>query len=100
MVKRSTATVDSASKVQLASQGLVLSSYPGGSGPMGNIDCSPSRIFAVMSVSGLDPDIPDHLGHISQSRAGPFRDLRGPRLARRYCAQHSGRRSPLASWRG
>lgn len=48
---------------------------------MGNIDCSPSRIFAVMSVWGLDPDIPDHLGHISQSRAGPFRDLRGPRLA-------------------
>jgi hypothetical protein len=65
--------VDSDSKAQLASQGLVLSFYPGGSGPAGNIDCSPSRIFAVMSASGLHP--------ISQSKAGPFRDLRGPRLA-------------------
>lgn len=30
-----------------------------------------------------EPDIPDHLGQIArvQYRAGPFRDLRSPRLA-------------------
>lgn len=65
-VKRSTATVDSDSKeAQVASQGLVLSSCPGGSGPTSNIDRRPFDICSDECV-GLDPDIPDHLGHISE----------------------------------
>lgn len=75
---------------------------------MGNIDHRPFDICSDECI-GLDPDIPDHLGHVRrvQPREGPSSDLGGPRLvslkavhSRRCRAQHSGRRSPMASWRG
>lgn len=70
---------------------------------MGNIDHRPFDICSDECI-GLDPDIPDHLSHVRrvQPREGPSSDLGalGSSHSRRYRAQHSGRRSPMASWRG
>lgn len=98
MVKKSTGTVDSDRETQVVSQRLGFNSHPGGSSSMGY--CKPFRISAVMNASGFDPDWHSRPPGPDQSLGQGLSGILGSPHSRQYRAQHSGRRSPLASWRG